>query len=521
MEEQMNNGEKKQGLSKRVIAIIAVLLVVLIGGATAYIALNSSEKTKYFAAEKATLDFIGDEFEGRFKPELKWQEYTQKNAIANTIELSGQYNDPYGAGANDPFSPDQILNNSSLTFNTEQDIDNKKMSAEVIASVAGMEIDGINVYITDDKFMLGLPFLDDVLLVENDDINKLLSEIDPELDEIDFELSDLFEPENQFLSEEDIEYFEKEYVEMIFKDLPDDAFTSKNEKTDVEGKSIKAEKLTMHLNEKKLKDILVKVLDKMSKDEKIKEIIKDQLSTTAVVDQDMNEIFNEFEEGLKMMKDEVQDLYIPDGLTSHIWVENKLVVKRELTFTIGSSEDDAATININGEQLLNNKNQTFTYDFGYTDAYDEGDVTIIGDLSWKDDKIEDSIKLIVDDIEISYEANETVDKDKRDFNRVFSYSDSIENGSIIWAGEASYEKDSMSSVHDVSLDIDELGEDFLSIHLAIDGKKIKDVDIPDGDSAKNIGQMSEIELYEYIESDVAMQFQQWLMQLLGGGAMGF
>lgn len=518
MEEQINNGKIKKGLSKRVIIISAVLLVIVIASVAAYIALKSSEKTQYFLAEKATLDFVSDEFEDRFEPELKWQEYAQKNAIASSFELSGQFNDLDNTGTNDPFSPEQILNNSSLTFKTEQDIKNKKMSAKVIANIAGMEIDDINLYITDQKVMFGLPFMKDILLIENDDIKKLLMEMDPELEAVDFDLTDIFDLENQFLLEEDIEYFQKEYLVMLYKELPEDAFISEEEKIDVEGKSLKTEKIAMHLSEKEFKGIAVKVLDKMSKDERIKDIIKEQFSASAIVDQDVQVVINEFRDALDIMKDEVQNLYMPDGLTSNIWVDNKLIVKREMASTIGSSEVDAITFNINGEQLLEKKNQAFTYYFGFEDEYG---FTITGDLSSEDDKITDSVKIVVGDIEIAYEADETVDKNKRDFNREFSFSDSYENGNIIWAGQADYEKDSMSSVHDVSLDVEDLGEDFLTIRLAIDGEKIKGVEIPGNDNAKNIGQMSEMELYQYIETDVSAQFQQWLLQLLGAGAMGF
>lgn len=522
LDEQVNNQEKSQGFSKRVIALIAIVFVILLGSAAAYFALNGSVKNKYFSAEKATLDFIGDELTDRFEPELTWQEYTQKNAIASNFELSGEYQDLYSDSGLDPFSPEQILNNSSLTIKTEQDIKNKKVSAEFIANIAGMKIDDIRLYLTDKQIMFGLPFLDDILLIKNEDIDKLAKEIDPELDSLNIDLADLFDSKNQIISEEDIEYFKKEYLTMIHDELSDDAFTSKDEKVDVNGETIKAEKITMHLSEKEVKDLLVKVFDKIKKDEKIKEIIKEQLSTTAMIDQDMKEIFNEYENALEDAKHEIQDLYIPDGLSSTIWIDKKLIVKRELTFTVGSSENDYATLSINGEQLLEKKNQTFTYDFSFKDSYnEEGKLTFTGDLSWKDDKIKDTIKFLIDDIELAYTADETVKKGERDFNRVISYSDSYDNGSLIWSGKSNYNKDKMNSEHNISLDIDDLGGEFLTLNINIDGKKIKDVNIPKEENVKNIGEMTQAELYDYFEQDVAIQLQQWMMQIIGGGALGF
>lgn len=523
MEEQINNEGKKNGFSKRIIAIIVIALVVFGGSVAAYIALNGSTKTKYFSAEKATIDYTIDEIKERYEPELKWVEYTEKNAIANSFDISGAYNDPYSDESYDMFSPDQILNNSSLTMKTESDIKNKRLAVEVIANVAGMEIDNIKAYLTDQQFMLGLPFLDDILLINNEDVNKMLQDIDPELDLGEINFADAFNTENALLSEDDKKHFEKEYLMMIHDELSEDAFTSKDEKVTIAGESINAEKITMHLTEKEVKDIISKLLDKLRQDERVKELIKDQFGATAFIDEDLNELIKEFENGLVEMKEEVQHISIPDGLTSTIWVDKKLIVKRDFSMTTGPSPDDLVTLTINGEQLLQNKNQTFTYDFSFKDSYDDEEkLSVMGDLSWKDDKINDSVKFLVDDIELSYTAEETVKNGDRDFNRTFKMVDPYgENGSLIWSGKSAYEKDSMSSEHAVSLDIEEMGSDFITVNVSIDGKKIKAVDIPEGDNIKDIGKMTEIELNEYVQTEAAPKFQQWLMQLLGGGALGF
>lgn len=521
MEEQINQSGKKNGLSKRVIVLVSIILLIVAGSAAAYIAFNSSAKNKYFAAEKATIDFASEELQNRFEPEVKWQEYAQKNAIASTFELSGEYNDPNSEEGFGLFSPDQLINSSSLTLKTEQDIDNKRMSAELIANIAGMEIDNVNAYLTDQEFMLGLPFLDDILLVKNKDVNRLLKEIDPELDALDIDFADLFDTKEQIFSEKDVKYFEKEYLKMIHDELSEDSFTTKDEKIEVEGQSLKTEQIKMQLSEQEVKDLLTKIIDKLHKDKRVKEIIKDQLGATVIVDQDMQEVITEYEDSLLELKEEVKQLHIPDGITSTIWINKNLVVKREFSISAGSSADDLASLTIGGEQLLENKNQTFTYDFNFKDSYDQGTLTLEGDLTWKDDTINDSIKIIVDEAEISYTAKETVKNGKRDFNRTFSFSDPYDSGgSLVWSGKADYKKDSMSSEHSLAIEIDELGSEFLTVNLGIDGKKIKAVDIPKGENIKDIGQMSETELNQYIEEDAAMQFQQWVMQFLGGG-LGF
>lgn len=525
---------KNKGVSKGLIISIIVAILVIGGGVAAYVSMNnpSSPKGKFLLAEKDSMEFISETVEKRFESELDWSTQAEEKPTETSFELSAEYNDPNAGMGYGAMNPAEFINNSVLTIKTQSDLKDNKVTAEFAADVAGFTVDDIQVALTEEEFTLGLPFLDDLLQIKSSDASKLLHEVMPELvsadEEIDF--AEFFEATKGYLSEKDIKNLKKKYIEDTFKDLPEDAFTASEEKIDVHSNSMKTDKITLDLNEEQVKDLLTTLFDKLQKDDIIKDMIKDQFAnqmfglTNAelMLDNGDYDLINDFEDAMSEAKEEIKDLHIPDGFKSTIWINDKLIVKRDLSMKIGPNENELVTLAVNGTQHLTDTNQLFSYDIGFEDSYNEGTLTITGDFSWEDDQIKDSIKLLVEDIEIAYEAEETLKKGEREFDRTFSLLDEFgDGGKLLWTGTSSYEKDQMNSSHSFALDIDDFGPDIFSLHATIDGKQIKEVKIPEG-SVKDLGNMTIEEIEAYIEEDAAAQFQQWLMKMMGSaGGLGF
>jgi|GEM_PF-944821 len=529
MESQDSTESKKGGISKGlIITIIAILLIG--GGVAAYMSLANSPKATYFSAEKDNLEYISDKMEERMETESKWYEFTEKNAIDSTFNLSGTYNDPFGGGEFDAVNPEEIINSSVFTINSQYDLENKELSTSLLADIAGIEFKDINLFMTDEEITVQLPFLDDLLQIKGDDIGPFLHELDPLAFPADTEynLGDIFDYENTVFSEEDLEYLREEYLDYIYKELDDDAFAAEDEEIEIAEDSIKAEKLTLHLDEEEIKELLSSLLDKAKEDDKLKGMIKKQFTgagpTAQMVTDMADEIMAEYENTIEDIKTEVNDeLMIPDGLTSTIWVDKDRIVKRDFEISMGWNESELVTSTINGTQILEDDYQSFNYDLGFKDAYNDEVLTILGDLSYIDDKIEDSIKLQVAGFEIGYTADETLKDGKRDFERIFTASEEAELGRITWSGDSEYEKDNMNSEHDVTLDIADMPQEIAALNIVIDSKKIKEVDLPEDENIKDIGSMSAAELEEYIDGDASEQFENWLFQIMGsfGGSFGF
>lgn len=520
---------RKKGSSKRIIIFTITALLIIGGSVAAFALLNLSDKQKYFLAEKNSVEVLSEQFEKRFEPELNWQEKVQANPTDTTLELSATYQDPDATLT--AFGPAQIINNSTLTIHEARDVKEKKMATEISGAFGGITIDGLNFYLTSEKLLVKLPFLKELLQVKEKDVGNLLTEVDPAMfkgkEKIDF---DAFFTGSNVLSKDDQEYLQQEYLQMIYDKLPDSAFKSSDEAVKVDSTSIDAEKITFHLTEEKLKDILSSTMEKMKDDKRLKEIIREQLAIQTLgagvstsnlaptVETDIDNMINQFETTLDTAIKGLETFQIPDGLTSTIWVKDDLIVKRDFSLSMGQTKDELVTFKVNGTQMLGEANQTFDYKLGYTaNNNEESFMTATGDLSWKDNKANDSIKLAAGNNELTYEGTSTLKDGERDFERVFTMKTGPDQGGLSWSGNADYKEDHMSSENTFAVQVPGMEEDMLSLQVDKEAKLIKQVEIPENPKVKDIGSMKVNEIEQYFKTEVMPQFQQWVFKIMGTG----
>ncbi|WP_284139786.1 MULTISPECIES: DUF6583 family protein [unclassified Virgibacillus] len=529
MEETFTEEPKKSKGSKKLIAIVLVALLLIGGGIAAAMLSLGSPKTNYFQAEKATIEFMTEQIENRYEQELDWKEKTTEDPSSTTYALTAEYNDPYGSYGGF-ISPDQIINNSKLTITTETDIEKKQLASKISGNFAEMDLGSIDFYLTEEDMLVGLPFLDELLQVKGNDIGRLLYEADPTTfsEDTTVDLGALFENTSSLYPEEDLEYLQKEYLKLIYEELPEGAFSSEDDKVEIEGKSVKTEKITLNLSEKEVKELLSTIFTKMANDKKLKEMIKEQYqiqqfgagisipnTLTPAIEKEADAFVNEFEKATKEADKELKDFQIPNGLTSTIWTKDELIVKRSFTIELGPTKEELVTLSLDGTQLLEEKTQSFSYDFNFKDSYEEGTLNLTGDLAWDGKKVEDSIKLVVDEIEMAYQGSETLKDGTKDFERIFSLRDSSTEGKLVWAGNASYKKDSMKSTHEFSLESPDMEQDMFTLYMNKDAKTIKSVEMPNKDNVQNIGEMTPDEMMNYVEAEVMPRFQEWMMGIMG------
>ncbi|GAB3064945.1 hypothetical protein [Virgibacillus ainsalahensis] len=524
MGETVDNKGKK-GFSKGLIAIIVAVLVVIGGSVAAFVLMDTSAKQQYFLAEKNSIEFMGEKIEERYQQELDWMEQSQENPTQGTVELTAEYNDPNEMGGFGAVTPSQIINNSTISITSASDMENQQASAEIEANIGGMEIEGFNFYVTAEQITAAMPFMDELLQLKDEDFGSIMHELDPMTftGEETMNLESFFEGSGG-LSEEDIEYFQEEYAEMIYNELPDDAFETTNESIEVNGESLDTEKITFHLTEEQLKELLTTVFEKMQQDDRIKELMREQFAVQSMgvpggMDAEIDQFISEYETAMGEAVEGLQDFQIPDGLTSTIWVNDDLIAQRDFTIEMGPSAEELASFTINGTQLLEDTNQSFTYDLGFSDAMSEGTMNIDGDLSWEDNQGADSINLTVEDVTLAYEGTESLNDGTRDFERTFSVDQAGQGGSLIWSGNASYDNDQMNSEHDFSIESQAINQD-ISLQAVVDGQTIDRVEMPDEENVTDLGSMSGTELQEYMEMEVAPKFQQWFFELMNSGGAG-
>lgn len=518
METNQQPTPRKSGLSKGVIGLIIGFIVLVGGGFAAYkVFWDNSAKNRYFAAEKATLESTTNFIEKRYKDELAFQEMSFENATESTIELSGSYNDPYA----DPMIQ-ELVNSSKLTLVGQVDMQKQQLMTVVNADVAGVKIDNFNISLDKDHLYVATPFFDETLKISSEDLGPFLNRIDPySFDEdmtIDFE--QVFNQQNA-LPEDMQKHFEKEYMKLVYDELKEDYFTDAKEEVEVFGQKVKADKIELHVTEKQFQEIVRKVLEKMEKDEKLHEYLQDQLQVGSLQDQMvMEDMMDDFVEGIKMAKEHVDEIALPEGVTSVIWVYKNAIVKRELTFVAGKKSENPTAFIITGEQNLTQDEQKFNYAFNVKDDFMDETAFLDGEFNWKDNKAEDVVKFIVEDVvEIGYKGTESLSGKVRDFDREFyvHVDELMTGGSLYWVGNSEYEKDQMNAEHTFSLDIDELFDrDFASLDVFVAGKRIKAVEMPNEKDATDIGKMTPEELMETIEIKMDPELEEAIYGLMYG-----
>lgn len=526
---EVNNQDvqvKKKGFNKLLAIIIAAAILLVGGSVAAFVLLDNSLKTKYFLSEKETMNMYAEQMKERYAPELEWAEKSLEKPVENTYKLSAEMNMQLPSSG--PITPDQILNNSTLSIKSGVDRKEKIATAEIAGSFGNFEIDGVNFFLTSDSMMLGLPFLKEVLQLKGEDFGKVMQQVDPTTftgeEKIDFSM--LFE--GNVLPEKDLKYIEEEYGKFIYNAIPEEAFKSTKETVKIGSDNVDTEKITFHLTEKEVKSLLSDTLEKMAKDKRLKEIIHEyavqqgsgpfvfaENSDLTISKEDFEEAYNTaIEEAINGL----DDFVIPDGFTSTIWVKKDIIVKRDLSIEFGPSEDDLLTLYIKGHLNQDSKELAFEYDFGF--VYDDVDqaLTLVGTLANNDGKIKDSIKVSVADMELSYKTDESLKKNKRDFDRTFSFVEptgyTLE---LFWTGNSEYDGDKMNSKHEVTVAGDDFEKDLITLFIDNESTVKDSIKLPKEEDVKDVGSMSYEEMMTYFENEVYPQFEEWLMSVIGFG----
>jgi hypothetical protein len=503
------------------IAVLTAVLVIGVGSVSAFFLLNKSPKVKYLLAETKTFTQMGDLFEERYQNEFDWMEVQRTKPVETTFDVSAEWND--SSADYNMVELQRILNNTTVSVKQVKDPVEKEWEMNFSGKFGSVSSDLATLYFTPEKMMAALPFTDKILFFMDEDFGKMMRETDdfyegPEK----LGLSRIFE--EQFSMDGEFQkYVKEEYMEYLYHELPEEAFTSEKEEIDVLGEKMKTEKVSMKLSEEQVKSLLVDLFKKARKDEKLKALLKEQIAfstmTDDVSDQQLTDMINDFEDSLDEAVDDVNEWHIPNGIESTIWHKSNSIVKREFAMSVGETEDEISTLKIAGVQSLEKSGQKWDYSFTGTDSYTQEDTVVkfTGDLTWKDGKSDDTMTITAQDVDVSYKGKEELDGKKRSFNREFSIADGSVSPKLVWSGTAEHEKDTMKADHEFTI-IDPTGDISTSeiyLRLKQEGKIAKKVDMPDdSENLVDVGKMSSDELDDLGE-ELSVEFEKWVTDLMG------
>lgn len=439
-------------MSKKGIIGIIIAAVVLIGGGAAFALLGKSPKQAYMLAEKDNLENWQSLFEARYENELEWYDKTQNEKSESDATISFKVPE----SANDEFGMLAMLNTFSLAMNSQNDLKEGISNNTITVNMMGNPVGNLLVGLNKHDLTVGSS-LTNTMKIDDKKLSEYLAAQGMEDADIDF--TEIFSPEGIKQQQQDAEYLAQHYFTVFFKSLDDKNFTSDKGEADVYGSKVKAENIVMTLDEAQIRKTAKALLDELAKDEKTKTIIERNMKTQSFGMEGVEQpTIEDFYAEIDKARKDIDSAELPDEVKSSIWVNDKIIVNRNLTI---KDKDD--TFTVKGMRDVKKNNSNFKYVFT---APTGEEATLLGELVFDGKKVNDLIEFTANQTTITYTANEDI-KDKNNiFERKITVADGsgelnlpATNGSIAWEGEMTYDKDAFDGVHNfvVTTDDEELG----------------------------------------------------------------
>ncbi|CEA02040.1 hypothetical protein BN1048_01579 [Jeotgalicoccus saudimassiliensis] len=501
---------------------VGVIAVLAIGAYILFQTMVNNPKNNYLLAELDSVEDSFGLFEERFESELDWYEHAQENAIQSTVDITAETNDP----SFQEMGMTDMINNSNIKLDVGQDVANEVSTLGLNADVAGFSISDVHAYITGEKAGVTLPFVEEYMVVNEEDAASFLHKLDPETftGEEDIDYSVFFE--SSAMTETQREYFKDEYSSFIRENLPDEAFESESEEITVGDNTVNADKLTMTLTEEQIHTFLRDLFNKMAEDEELANIIETQMMAANVGNPEAptgEEAATEFNDSLKEAAENVEDLGFPDGLTSIIWTDgDDNIIQRDMDTAL-TIDDSTGQIAVDGTTEVKENSRVTNYDIAVSDDSMETVFGYTADLNETETGYEDTITLRADADDISGDlviinSVKSEEEDNEIWNADISFNEELFGSPLTLYVESNSVYNDDQATGDMTFYAEDgmnVTKDTFVLNLASDSETVSEIELPGEDNEKNIGQMSEDELNSYFNDEVGPQFEEWVTENFG------
>lgn len=339
-------------------AVIALLLIVGIGGAITYYLVKNTPKNTYLLSEQETAKQLQDYGKDRFKNEFKFQDKLKDSAYLVNMNLSADV-------------PEKLLKSSDITKSTVDsskinlkvghDSDKDKSVLALNPTIADNEIGKFQWAADSKNQYFEAPILDDSYKAKNSELVDVYKKITG-----DSASSSSYSSSSKYssgqsnitndslnlntilssaqISNDDLKDIGNHYSKFIVDKLDKDNFKKDNAKVTVDGKKEDVKKVTMKLSRGETKKLTVAVLKEAKKDGDIKKIAKDKFQNKSYK-QSINK-------ALKDAKKADSDKY--PKITSTIWEKDNQILKRDLLLKgqYGSDVKVTGTSRISDDKLF-------------------------------------------------------------------------------------------------------------------------------------------------------------------------
>lgn len=512
-------------MNKKIGAILLALIVVVGGGAAAYAMFGGSAKQQYFKSEFNTANTMWDDMKTRYAPEFDLYEQSLKHPYESSTTMSLQVNPESPLGM---FLPVDQINGSSVTLDTQSDMKNEVIQANVDANIAGHEVNDMFVRLASHDLFLHLPFMKEMITVSDDTLNKFSKEerereakdgtvedgFSVAMEDIDF--TEFFQ-QGQLPEEKELKEMQGKMMKTLYDALDDESFVESKETVDVFGESVDAKKIVMTLGPDDLKKVSIAMLELIRDDKQFQTFIDVQLKQAIAMNevdaeddvQSVDDLNGQIDEAIK----DIEASDFKGKLVSNVWIDKNFIVQRELVM-----EDEETKVIVNGSHLRGKQGHQFAYSVGSADGEP---LALEGKTNWDGTKTDDTIELrIGSDFVVGYVADETFKDHVRDYTYTFTATPMEDGkavdglGSLVFTGSNSYKGDDVTSDQKIVLNVSGNNSQDVVLESKGTSSKLKAVDANPTDNVKNINDMSYDEATAYMEETFAPLLE--MLESFGG-----
>lgn len=306
-------------MSKKLIAIIISLVVVIGGGIGTYFYFTNTPKNKYLLSEKQSYDAINSYVGERFEQELAMQKGMSDESYKFGGSIHAEVPDALLETVGIPAS---MVNSSKIELSAANDPDNKTSQISINPTLADSEIGNI-VWSADKSYQyIEAPLLTQPLKFKNSEIikgiEKLTGESIASTDGLTNDTLNLNTLMTSSINQEDIDEITGRYLRFILEEIKDENFTKGSGEVTVLGEKKKLDSVTINLKAEEVRELLLAILKEVKSDKDIKKIVA------------QSDVSIEYEKELENIIKEVKDADKKDFPTieSTIYVDGKDIQKR-------------------------------------------------------------------------------------------------------------------------------------------------------------------------------------------------
>lgn len=376
---------KGKKAKKIIIAIIAIIIIATIAIgvllATGVLDFNMSKKSKMVAGVEKLGESFTEPLENIYNSSDETTKISKNIDEKSSIEISEEIsanienleiNSLSSSEKQDLKSIIELVNNAKIGINAKYD-GNEKAYINLDAKVEDINLSGEALYDGEQAGIRSEEINPKWLTISKKDLEEMLKEEGIDIEEIKEKLPTIIEQLKQIAKETEIdEKTQKEIKERYGKVLKDyineksKNIQSEKSKIEVDGKDKNCQKLSLELDSKDIKDLLIKYIDTFKDDKQIQDILKNtltsyneiaKLSGESLEADEIDEAFNEMITNIDDIKDEINEMEFDGKIKLTVYASNTEVYRTDITIDIEETEiklettfnKDETTIEISAE----------------------------------------------------------------------------------------------------------------------------------------------------------------------------